>query len=133
MQTQNEAWHAIWSNGSKPGFTLLKSDGTNLIITKWCWVTLPGRNDKCIITKLFSLNKEDIGPNGMTYLPWREDEKRFASFSWSMRGDSRFIVCYPTGRNTYGQHIDWDKVYVCEPPTDITAEQIQIILDENDN
>lgn len=69
----------------------------------------------------------------MTYLPWREDEKRFASFSWSMRGDSRFIVCYPTGRNTQGQHIDWNKVYVCEPPTDITAEQIQIILDENDN
>ena len=88
-----------------------------------------GRTDKYIVTNLFSLNQEDIGPNGMTYLPWRETEKRFAAIAWSMRGNSRFIVCYPMGRNTYGQHIDWDKVYVCEPPKDITKEQLQTILE----
>lgn len=37
MQAQNEEGNAIWSNNSKTGFTLLKSDGTKLIINKGCW------------------------------------------------------------------------------------------------
>ena len=106
METQNTTWHAIWTNNSKNGFTLSKSDKTILNINKGSWIQLPGRDYKCIITKLYSCVKEDIGPNGMTYLPWRENEKMFASVSWSMRGDTRFIVCYPTVKKLVRK---WDK------------------------
>ena len=65
----------------------------------------------------------------MSYLPWKETEKNFEKVNFNMKGNRRFIICYPAGITKYGQHIDWDKVYVCEPPKDVTEEQIQNILE----
>ena len=46
-----------------------------------------------------------------------------------MRGNSRFIVCYPEGRNNYGIQLDWDKLEVCEPPENIDITLVNVALD----
>ena len=58
-----------------------------------------------------------------------ENEKKFADVSWSIKGNKRFIVCYPEGMRNYGRHIDWDMLEVCEPPINVSDEQIQTVLD----
>ena len=122
MDTQYEPWNSMWTNQKKDEFIYYKRDGTSVTIGKGNWLKLPNRNDKVIVDRLYSLDKSKegystaCGPIGMTYVPWRENEKRFASPLFSMRGNGRFIVCYPTGINTYGSHIDWDLVELCEPP-----------------
>jgi len=112
---------------------MCKSDGSELIIYTECWLKLNTSKDKdedkIIVTKLYMLKEEDTGPYGMSYLPWKETEKKFAKVDFNMKGNRLFIICYPAGINKYGRHIDCDKVYVCEPPEDVTEEQIQKILE----
>jgi hypothetical protein len=127
-------WEAVWQDHEKKDvFTLFKHDGTSITLKKGCWVTLPNRTDVCIIDKIYTLNEEEeeqnaIGPLGISYLPWREDEARFATKSFSFKGNPRFIVCYPVGRNHYGIHINWDDLFLCEPPKNIDADLIASIL-----
>ena len=66
-------------------------------------------NDCCIITN-FTGYEEDSGPIGFTYLPWRHEENRWASESWSLRGNGRHIICPPCGIPHCGQHIDWTTI-----------------------
>ena len=134
---------SLWCNEgkNKKMFSITKSNGDIIYITKGSWVIFNDREDKVIIDKIYNKNYKDaedddedneddndIGPIGMSYLPWRYDEKRFASLSWSMKGNQRFIVCYPSGRNTYGMHIDWNTIYLCEKPDNIEQQQIDDLI-----
>lgn len=54
------------------------------------------------------VGKDPVGPMGMEYLPWLGD--KFAEPTLTLRGNPYFIVCWPVGRERYGQHIDWATV-----------------------
>ena len=71
------------------------------------------RTDGVVIT---SIKGGKEGPTGFTYLPWRDSEKRWATPHLTLRGDPRFIVCYPAGNKTYGQHIEWTTLKTIEHP-----------------
>ena len=122
-------WGAVWCDGeNKKMFYITKDNGAVIILTKGSWITLPGRDDKVIIDEIYSLNDEDIGPVGISYLPWRYTEKRFAQLLCGLKGNQRFIVCYPAGRNKYGMHINWSNVYLCEKPDNIEQDQIDALF-----
>jgi hypothetical protein len=130
MNNPRNEWSAHWTDETKETFDVKMKDGTFKPFQKGTWVKLPGRNDKVMIDSIISpYNNHDtsrtpsvttnVGPLGITYLPWREDEKRFASMSYTIRGNQRFIICYPVGITHYGQHVDWDLVEITSPPDDI--------------
>ena len=131
----NNSWNSIWINKEKNEFEVFQTNTKPIILKKGSWVKIPGigdeSNNKCIIDYVFHSKKhnKDKGPIGITYLPWIEDENKFADVSWSIKGNKRFIVCYPEGMRNYGRHIDWDMLEVCEPPNSISDEQIQTVLD----
>ena len=125
-----DVWSALWlDKEQRDEFKLLKRNGSSLTLKKGSWVKLPAREDKCLIDYVYNLNESLIGPTGISYLPRRDDEQRFASKQWSMRGNPRFIVCYPEGRNNYGIQLDWDKLELCEPPENIDPMLVNAALD----
>ena len=68
-------------------------------------VTFEGRWDQgVIITYFFG---DEKGPHGFEYLPWRDEEKRWANLQMTLRGNPRFIICHPHGSAHYGTHIPW--------------------------
>ena len=115
-----------WVNpDDKTSILLTKQDDTKLILNVGDCITYKSfcdelsRPDGVIITTFTSKNfnsEPSVGPIGMTYLPWRKDEKKWANPSFGMRGDSRHIICYPTGMPHYGQHIDWESVKLIPNP-----------------
>ncbi len=131
----NNLWNSIWINKETNKFEVIRTKDKNISLKQGSWVKIPGigdeSNNKCIIDYVFHSRKtiNDNGPIGITYLPWLEDENNFADVSWSIKGNKRFIVCYPEGMRNYGRHIDWDKIELCEPPTNVSDEQIQSVLD----
>ena len=139
--TQRTDWSAHWLDESMNSFDVKAKDGTLKSFKKGTWVILPGRNDKVIIDSIVAPfqnnnnnnnnnNKEiNIGPRGITYLPWRYDEKRFATKSYTMRGNSRFIICYPVGMIHFGQHIDWDRIEITSPPDNIDDALVEDVLE----
>lgn len=76
------------------------------------FITYEGRNGTGVMIIGFNGYKEDSGPIGFRYLPWRVDPTcetgRWATTHMTLRGDSRFIICYPVGFSHYGQHIKWN-------------------------
>ncbi len=131
-------WSAYWTDETMEIFDVKLKDGTIKTFQKGTWVNLPGRNDKVIIDSIIvpynnnnnnnnnnndatsrPTNSITVGPLGITYLPWRDDENRFASVSYTMRGNQRFIICYPVGISHYGQHINWDLIEITSPPDTI--------------
>jgi hypothetical protein len=89
-------------------------DKTELKIKIGDVIWYKGREDTgVLITDI--LGNED-GPRGFTYLPWRDTEKRWATLQMSVRGNPRFVVCYPTGDKHCGMHIDWSSVRVVQHP-----------------
>jgi hypothetical protein len=131
----NNSWNSIWINKEKNEFEVFQTNTKPIILKKGSWVKIPGigdeSNNKCIIEHVFQSkkNNKDKGPIGITYLPWLDGENKFADVSWSIKGNKRYIVCYPEGMRNYGRHIDWDKIELCEPPTNVKDEQIQNVLD----
>jgi len=79
-------------------------------------------NDCCVITS-FTGYAEDSGPIGMTYLPWRHEENRWASQVFSLRGNGRHIICYPNGIPHYGQHINWSSLHLVDEIDDLVFKQ----------
>jgi hypothetical protein len=83
------------------------------ILTVGDFITFRGRDGGAIIVKFYGY-KNDAGPQGMSYLPWRDDPDRengrWASKAYSLRGDARYIICPPTGLPHYGLHIDWTTI-----------------------
>lgn len=136
-ETTNVPWECVWTNKEKDEFQLFKRDGTSLTIKKGTWISLPGRPDGdkvVIVNKIYSLDKRRpeaanaCGPCGISYLPWRPNKNEFATPAFSMKGDERFIVCYPSGRNTYGAHIVWDNVTVCEMPDNVDPKKVDDLI-----
>lgn len=136
--TERTEWSAHWLDESKKSFDVKTTDGTLKSFQKGTWVILPGRDDKVIIDSIVAPfqnnnnNENNIGPRGITYLPWRYDEKRFATMSYTIRGNSRFIICYPVGIIHFGQHIDWNRIEITSPPDNIDNELVKELL-ESDN
>jgi hypothetical protein len=121
-----------WTTDKKESFTLTKTNGTQIELKPGSWITFANRQDHCIIDQIYSSCKKpnDIGPIGISYLPWRYDEKRFGSVTWSIKGPGRFIICYPSGINNYGMHIDWDNLHLLTAPDNITQDQISDIFNK---
>jgi hypothetical protein len=148
--TRNE-WSAHWIDETRTIFDVKMKDGNLKTFQKGTWFKLPGRNDKVIIDSIvapynniedkqmllqkYGDNDElitkniDLGPRGITYLPWRYDEKRFATMSYTMRGNERFLICYPVGMRHFGQHIDWDLLEITSPPDNIDKELVKEVLE----
>ena len=131
----NNVWNSVWINKETNKFEVIRTKDKNISLKQGSWVKIPGigdeSNNKCIIDYVFhsKKNNKDKGPIGITYLPWIEDENKFADVTWSIKGNKRYIVCYPEGMRNYGRHIDWDMLEVCESPNSISDEQIQKALD----
>jgi len=134
---KKNAWHTEWCKNNndndnkqqEKSFILYKSNDTILHVKKGDWVKIPGRDDKCIIDSINGVDRDNLpGPLGITYLPWRYNEQRFADVSWSMKGNRRFIICYPSGRIHFGGHIDWDKFELCEAPDNVNLDLVKEVL-----
>ena len=76
------------------------------------FITYEGRDEAGVMITEFIGSKEMSGPNGFLYLPWRDnptrENGRWATSHISLRGDPRYIICYPVGFPYYGQHITWN-------------------------
>jgi hypothetical protein len=74
------------------------------------FITYEGRQDTGAVIVEFHGDIENTGPNGFRYLPWRDepdrDNGRWASVAFTLRGDSRFVICPPCGVPFYGLHIN---------------------------
>ena len=74
------------------------------------FITYEGRQDTGAVIVEFHGDIENPGPNGFRYLPWRDEPDRengrWASVAFTLRGDSRFIICHPCGLPHYGLHIN---------------------------
>ena len=81
-----------------------KDDGSNLLVQVGEFIKYEGREG----VRVDKFVGDSVGPWGMEYLPWRGE--RWATPSYSLRGNQRFIVCMPHGAYKYGQHIDWNTV-----------------------
>ena len=124
-------WDTVWHDKkNRNSFILHKTDGSTLHIKIGDWIKVPGRDDAVMIDSIvYPRDIVEDGPRGITYLPWRYDEKHFASIKWTIKGNQRYIICYPCGRRHYGGHIDWDKFELGEPPANIDMEMVKEVLD----
>ena len=75
-----------------------------LILKIGDFITHKRREDGAKIIN-FTGTHEKPGPIGIEYLPWRVN--RWATPLFSLKGNPRHIICYPTGITHYGQHIEW--------------------------
>ena len=94
--------HISW-NVKGESVKLVKDDGSEMILSVGDFIKFEGRDEGVRIEQIVGDN-----PIGMEYLPWRG--ARWATPVFSLRGNPRFLVCYPYGKNTYGQHINWNTV-----------------------
>ena len=92
---------------------LTKNDGIILELKVGDCIKYTGINNRPDGIKItsFTGSENNEGPIGMTYLPWRKDEKRWGSPIFSMKG-GRHIICYPDGMQHYGEHIEWNNVEI---------------------
>jgi len=107
---------AVWETpGDTSSIILTKTTGKTIRLAVGDFIIYKEREGFVRITSF--THKTGGDPIGMTYLPWRCEEKRWASISWSLRGDMRHIILPDAGPHC-GQHIDWDFVEHCEnvPP-----------------
>lgn len=138
MAEKNETWESYWTDKNvKDEFRFQKRDGTLLRIKKGSWLKLPNRTDMVMVDRIIKSDEaqyKDIGPMGFTYLPWRNEERRFASIMFSFKGNTRFVVCYPAGRNHYGINLDWDDIDVyAHPPDNIDTNMVMEIMKKKYN
>jgi hypothetical protein len=86
---------------------IIIKDQDPYILSVGDFITFEGRTDTgCIIVKICGYEDES-GPRCFTYLPWRDEDGRWATRQFSLRGDPRRIICYPEGSRHYGLHINW--------------------------
>lgn len=77
---------------------------SHLILQQGDFISFWGHEEGVKITK-FTGHANSPGPIGFEYLPWWSD--RWAETLFSLRGNPRHIIAYPTGLEHYGQHIHW--------------------------
>ena len=107
---------AVWKDLASKTFYLYRNpeDETPLVLSQGTCITWEGREDYVKIIEVFGRASDD-GPIGFTYLPYRK-EGRWATPAWSLRGDARFIICYPSGTPHYGLHIQLQTIRVDDAP-----------------
>jgi hypothetical protein len=76
-----------------------------------------GRELPVRIDRFIGYKDAEEGPIGFEFLPWRGE--RWATPTYGMRGNPRFVICPPSGLPHYGQHIDWDSVEIVPMPMKI--------------
>ena len=80
------------------------------------FVTWDERDDSGVIIIKFYGDKETIGPIGFTFLPWRDEPSRsngrWATPAITLKGDPRFVICYPEGSNHFGLHLNWESLEI---------------------
>ena len=101
----------------KTSIILTKSNGNILELNVGDCIRYTGFNNRPDGIKItsFTGTENNEGPIGMTYVPWRKDEKKWAEPIFSMRG-GRHVICYPVGMQHYGEHIEWDNVEIIDNP-----------------
>lgn len=127
--------HTEWKDFSTLSFSLYRNpeDKDPLVLSPGDCITWDGRNDYVKIVEVFGYETE-VGPCGFTYLPYREDG-RWASPAWCLRGDARFVICYPAGTPHYGLHIPLgtirkdDAPLYMDPPGEMTFTYQKTILE----
>jgi len=102
----NEQIDIIWDIPLE-SICILKGNGEKLILKKNDFISFWGQETGVKITK-FTGHVDEPGPIGMEYLPWRGN--RWATPIFSLRGNPRHIITYPTGTRHYGEHIKWYSV-----------------------
>ena len=99
---------SLWKDKSDDSNTFLlyrsPDDKDPLELNVNDFIRFDGRSEGAKIVKILG-TKEEEGPRGFSYLPWRETESRWATPAFSLRGDPRYIICYPAGFPHCGQHV----------------------------
>jgi len=80
-----------------------------LILKIGDFISYWGREEGVKITG-FTGYGDEPGPIGFEYLPWLGD--RFALPIFSMKGNPRHVIAYPTGLPKYGEHINWYSIRI---------------------
>lgn len=110
---------------------LEKSNSETLILSIGDFITYDGRPDGVRIEE-FTFRNYEIGPIGMTYLPWRKETQQWARPEWSIsRGNRRHLIAYPCGITSYGEHPDWNTVKLLnggECPIEDLSLQVKSLL-----
>jgi len=89
---------------------LVKKCNERITISVGDFITYEGRPDGVRVESFTSAKDED-GPIGMIYLPWRAGiPGRWATPIFTLRGNPRHIIAMPYGIRHYGEHIDWETV-----------------------
>ena len=102
-------------------FYLYKNEDTSpLELSVNDFIYWEGREEGAKIVKVLGMANE-VGPRGFTYLPWRK-EGRWATPMITLRGDARFIICYPSGVHHYGQHIPLHTITKGVLPTQLDTQ-----------
>ena len=108
---------SLWKNAETKRFHLYKNkaDPHPLELGPGDTITWEGREG---YVKIVDVNGRDTdeGPRGFTYLPYRMEQGRWASAMFSLRGDPRFVICYPAGVTHYGLHIPLNTIQKDEAP-----------------
>ena len=90
---------------------LTKSTGEKISLYVGLFFKYGGRTSGVRLEGFTNKTGDVHGPCGVTYLPWREEEKRWATRAYSLwKGNIRHLVAFPAGLKTYGEQIDWDTV-----------------------
>jgi len=107
---------AVWKDFYEKSFYLYRNDADEhpLVLYPNLCITWDGREDYVKIVHVYGQESE-TGPRGFTYLPYR-NEGRWSTPAFSLRGDARFIICYPAGFPHYGIHISLQTIQVDEAP-----------------
>ena len=88
---------------------LTKDTDETMIISIGDFITYKGRPDGVRVEGFTRKERDVEGPIGMTYLPWRKEQNKWATLSWSiMRGNNRHLIAFPCGQAHWGEHIDWN-------------------------
>lgn len=95
---------SVWHDFSEKQFKLYLNDTEFVILGPHDTITWNTRKNTYVkIVDVFGTQKDE-GPRGFTYLPWVDG--KWASPVITLRGDARFVLCYPSGLRHYGLHIN---------------------------
>jgi hypothetical protein len=99
----------LWDNNTTTAI-LTKDDGTTMRLYVGLFFKYEARTSGVRLMRFTMKDSDTRGPIGIEYLPWREEEKRWATPLWSLRGNTRHLITPPVGMIHYGEHIDWNTV-----------------------
>jgi hypothetical protein len=127
IETRNMNISVLWiDKADKTKVIYTKGNGETLILSVGDFITYKTRPHGVRIDSFTNKYDED-GPIGFTYMPWRHEERRWATLSFGIRGNDRHVIAYPCGLPHYGQHIDWTTIKKLDkcPKEGIMDEQLQ--------